>query len=82
MNPAPISRPLAHIRQPFLRSLRTHRNWVAVRDPEPRTLCGATVTDRDVSYTTAGTKKFRASGWPVCAACLARSSASRSRVSA
>ena len=36
------------------------------------TLCGAPVTDKDVDYTVANTKKFRASGWPVCAACLAK----------
>lgn len=33
------------------------------------TLCGAPVTDRDVDYTTANTKRFRASDWPVCAEC-------------
>lgn len=34
-----------------------------------KTLCGAAVTDRDVDYATANTKKFRTSEWPVCAAC-------------
>ena len=36
------------------------------------TLCGAPVTDKDVDYATANTKKFRAGGWAVCAACLAK----------
>jgi hypothetical protein len=36
------------------------------------TLCGAPVTDRDVDYITANTKKFRASGWPVCVGCRAK----------
>lgn len=36
------------------------------------TLCGAPVTDKDVDYAHANTEKFRAGGWPVCAACLAR----------
>ncbi len=35
------------------------------------TLCGAPVTDKDVDYRTAGTKKFRAGGWGVCIQCLA-----------
>ncbi len=33
------------------------------------TLCGAPVTDQDVDYATANTKKFRAGGWDVCVAC-------------
>jgi hypothetical protein len=36
------------------------------------TLCGAPITDRDVDYATANTKKFRAAGHPVCAACIAK----------
>lgn len=35
-----------------------------------RTLCGAPVTDKDVDYATANTKKFRVSGWPCCLECL------------
>ena len=61
-----------HIRIPFRRALRTTRNWAVVQDAEPRTLCGAPVTDTDISYNTAGTKKFRASGWPVCTECAKR----------
>jgi len=34
-----------------------------------KTLCGAAVTDKDVDLRTASTKKFQASGWPVCQAC-------------
>lgn len=36
------------------------------------TLCGAPITDRDVDYFTANTKRFRTSGWPVCLACRAK----------
>jgi hypothetical protein len=35
-----------------------------------KTLCGAPVTDRDVDYFTAGTKKFIGGGWPVCQSCM------------
>lgn len=35
------------------------------------TLCGAPVTDKDIDYKTAGTKKFRVSGWECCVRCLA-----------
>lgn len=34
------------------------------------TLCGASITDRDIDYATANTKKFRSSNWPVCPACI------------
>ncbi len=34
------------------------------------TLCGEPVTDKDVDWRTANTKKFRAAGWPVCAGCI------------
>ena len=36
------------------------------------TLCGAPITDKDIDYATANTKKFRARGWLVCVACLAK----------
>lgn len=39
------------------------------------TLCGAPVTDKDIDFFTAGTKKFRAGNWPTCPACVARRSA-------
>lgn len=61
-----------HIRNHFRRTLRTSRTWTVTRDPRQTTLCGAPVTDGDISYNTAGTKKFRASGWPVCAECAKR----------
>lgn len=35
------------------------------------TLCGAPVTDKDVDFRTAGTKKFQAGNWPVCEHCTA-----------
>lgn len=36
------------------------------------TLCGAAITDRDVDFRTAGTKKFRADGWAAktCPTCM------------
>ena len=37
-------------------------------------LCGAPITDQDVDFFTAGTKKFRAGGWPTCPACVAKRS--------
>jgi len=40
-----------------------------------KTLCGADITGKDIPYFTAGTKSFRASGWPVCAECMARRTA-------
>lgn len=34
------------------------------------TLCGAAITDKDIDYATANTKKFRASNFPICQACI------------
>ena len=34
------------------------------------TLCGAPVTDQDVDFRTAGTKKFKMGGYQVCPECL------------
>ena len=34
------------------------------------TLCGASITDKDIDYATANTTKFRTGGWPVCLECL------------
>lgn len=38
-------------------------------------LCGVPITDKDVDYHYAGTKKYKATHWPVCAACNALRSA-------
>lgn len=35
------------------------------------TFCGAPVTNKDIDFQTANTKKFKASGWLVCAECKA-----------
>ena len=34
------------------------------------TLYRESITDKDVDYATAKTKRFRASGWPTCQRCL------------
>jgi len=58
--------------------MRTSRNWAVVKDAESKTLCGAPVTEYDVSYFYGGTKKFQADtfraeqGWVACSACMAK----------
>jgi hypothetical protein len=63
---------MSHIRKPLPRKRgnsfyrdKTDYSKYAV------TLCGQPITDKDVDYFTAGTKKFRDSNWPVCAECVA-----------
>jgi hypothetical protein len=33
-------------------------------------LCGAPVTDKDIDFFTAGTKKFKTGNWPTCPDCV------------
>lgn len=37
-----------------------------------QTLCGEPVTDKDIDFRTANTKKFLAGGWPTCDKCMGR----------
>ena len=49
LHPAAVS--TSHVREPLPRRVYTSRNWVALRNnpPEAKTVCGAEVTDRDLS---------------------------------
>lgn len=64
---------VSHIRQPlppkggnsFYRDNNDYSKFAV-------SLCGAPITDKDIDYRLAGTKKFKSSGWPVCMDCKAK----------
>lgn len=68
---------LPHIRAKTYRARRTTHNWTVARqlDAAPRTVCGAPVTDRDLTLRDATTKAGLE--WPVCPACRAATETNR-----